>query len=586
MTKNMFRIGISDQIGNLSIKNRLIFVFGLLILLIIGMGAYFMYEMSELRSTQVKIGSAMESLTHSEQAEATIVSAELLALSWVQPVLQEKAALMEYVISDDEDIQKELFKKFGVLGKTIDKVGDSISALVTDEKIKQKITEIKLIQNSLHNAAVNVIAAYDGEGEYGEETIKEMQVFSIKLKQLLDEISEFQGLVNMMVANVNADILLAINETETGVENSIKKSDATSELVLFIMVGAFAIAVFTSMIIYRSITDPLNDANELAMRIANLDLASHGSNRGNLEVRTDEISVLMTNLYNMRSALRNLVSNIQNSGDVLSRSSLTLTQSANHISNVSVDQLSWATKSVDIATVLQTDASDIAAHASDASSHAAKADGLVKKCVETDVAKTSTAMKQVSDEMGSTRERINGLSDSAEKIGDIVTVINGIAEQTNLLALNAAIEAARAGEQGRGFAVVADEVRTLAERTSEATSTISEMIGNVQSQVKGASQSLEISEASVITGNEAVSEIMTSLNSIEALNHDLKKVNQDVADGTNGQSGSASQIVENLEASQLITSDLTTDAKAISEQAVGLDVLVANLNQEVAKFKV
>jgi len=571
---------------NLSIRNRLILGFGLLISIIIGIGAYIVYEMNGIKVGQQAIRGSMTVLSHSEQQEARIVRAELLALTWVQPVLEEKAALMEYVFSEDEDEQQALFAKFGALGIRINKVSDEITQLVTDKESIAKVNEIRVLQKELKTSAVDVIAAYDGEGEYGEETQEKMGVFSKNVERLLVKINEFQEIVNFYVSEVNASILTAISDTNHNVDQSIVHSKTSSEIVLTVMGVSFAIAILISTLIYKSITLPLSMANELAKRIANFDLSSHGNTRGDLTKRKDEISELMINLYNMRNELRHLVANIQKSGEVLSVSTASLSASAEHIGTVSSNQLTLATQSVDISVMLQNDSTTIAGHASAASKHAADADELVKKCVSTDVAKSSQAMSNVSKEMEATREKINSLSISAEKIGDIVTVINGIAEQTNLLALNAAIEAARAGEQGRGFAVVADEVRTLAERTSEATSTISEMIMSVQSQVKGASESMELSEASVVTGNEAVSEIVVSLQSIEELNHQLKKDNEEVAIGTEAQKGSAGQISSNLESSQSTTSALADDVQSISEQAIKLDALLNDLNNEVTKFKV
>jgi len=571
---------------NLSIKSRLISGFGLLIFIIVCFGGYFHYEMNEIIRGQNNIGQAMQKLTHSEAAEAQILSAELLALSWAQPVLEEKAALMEYVISEDEDEQQALFARFNQLGIKINKVGNSISEIVTNENLTEKIKDIQGIQNQIRSAAIEVIAAYDGEGEYGEETRHQMQLFSNKLTRLLTEIGLFQELVNEIVAEVNADILHSINKTQNTVDQSISNSELSSEVIVYIIIITLILSLITSAVIYRSITDPLEEANELANRIANFDLSSHGSNRGNLESRTDEISILMTNLYNMRTKLRTLVSNIQGTGEVLSSASVSLNGYAKDINSLSEKQLSQSSQVVDIAGSLKDDSDLIAEKASNTSKYALDADQLVKKCVENDVNNSTRAMQNVSEEMQKTRDKVNGLSLSAEKIGEIVVVINGIAEQTNLLALNAAIEAARAGEQGRGFAVVADEVRTLAERTSEATSTISEMINEVQTQVIDASRSLEESEASAGRGNSAVIEISEALHEIVVINDQLKEGSLEIANETRAQSQSATNISESLISSQVSTTGLDEDAKSIDGQATQLIELVEELTRETARFKI
>ncbi|MBC8649717.1 methyl-accepting chemotaxis protein [Pseudomonas sp. MT4] len=176
----------------------------------------------------------------------------------------------------------------------------------------------------------------------------------------------------------------------------------------------------------------------------------------------------------------------------------------------------------------------------------------------------SEALSQIARSLGTTGDVVNGLGERSQQIGGIIGVISGIAEQTNLLALNAAIEAARAGEQGRGFAVVADEVRSLAARTSQATREISEMIGAVQAETSRAM-------TSIAGGNRLMQEGLTlnqtvddALSQIE--NQAVSTLDQiaDIARATHEQSSTASLLSQNL---QSIAQDNTASRKAGTELA-------------------
>jgi len=571
----------------LGIRNRLIVGFGFLIVLLMAAGSYFLYEMKEVKQAQVDIRGAIEDLKRSEKEEATIHQSKILALSWVQPVLKKKSALMEYVMSEDEAEQQALFAEFSHLGKEIIEVGDKIGDLLTDQVLNEKIKEIQNIQTEIREAAINVIAAFDGEAEFGEDTRKSMSLFSDKLQELLDSIKNFQQLINQHVVKVNEDISDAISAVQDRVNISVDVSEGSSTVLLIFMGVSFFLALVMSLAIYSSITTPLNGAIDLARRISKYDLSTHPSEVGEKQKRAgDEINALMIDLYNMRTALRDLVQSIQKAGDHLTVSASDLTDTAENITVATNDQLQLSKSSVEKATSLQVSSDQIAEHASDAAQNAKEADQLVKKCVDEDVTRTNKAMTEVRVEMTSTRDRINGLSDSAEKIGEIIAVITSIAEQTNLLALNAAIEAARAGEQGRGFAVVADEVRTLAERTAESTLKITQMISKIQLQVKDASISMKASEDSVSIGSEAVIEIVKSLQSIGDFNHRLKKGNENVAEDTGEQKISVDRIMSNIEASQTTTSQLYDQAQSISGQASLLNSTVIEINRAVSRFKV
>ena len=166
---------------------------------------------------------------------------------------------------------------------------------------------------------------------------------------------------------------------------------------------------------------------------------------------------------------------------------------------------------------------------------------------------------------GKAGEIVESLSSRADQIGDIIQVINDIADQTNLLALNAAIEAARAGEQGRGFAVVADEVRKLAERTTKATGEISETIEAIQSDTREASKSMEAACSVVNRGKDMAiktEEVLKKI--IESVSKAMDMI-REIAVASEQMSGGAEEISKNVEA----ISRVTRESAAGSEQMAG-----------------
>jgi methyl-accepting chemotaxis protein len=199
---------------------------------------------------------------------------------------------------------------------------------------------------------------------------------------------------------------------------------------------------------------------------------------------------------------------------------------------------------------------------------------------------TITGMQQIADVVRQSAQSITKLASSADRIGEIIAVIDDIADQTNLLALNAAIEAARAGEQGRGFAVVADEVRKLAERTGKATGEITNMIKGIQRDTEEAVGSMESGIQQVDRGRDLADKAGSSLNEIVVMVQRVTDMIQQIATAAEEQSTAAEQISKNIEHISSVTRETATGAEQSAAAADQLSHQAENLQQMVAKFRV
>lgn len=194
-------------------------------------------------------------------------------------------------------------------------------------------------------------------------------------------------------------------------------------------------------------------------------------------------------------------------------------------------------------------------------------------------------IRRISETVGGATERIRQLVSRAKEIGSAATVIKDISSQTNLLALNAAIEAARAGEQGRGFAVVADEVRALAERTSSATVQIERMIEAIQDDTASAVSAMEAAVPQVERGVQFSETVADSLRSIrEGAARTLERI-RDVADATQEQSVASNSLAAQVEQVAQMVERTSTSTRETARSAEKLQSCSQELNQSVARFR-
>jgi len=300
--------------------------------------------------------------------------------------------------------------------------------------------------------------------------------------------------------------------------------------------------------------------------------------------RHNEISKMLKALDQLQISMRDIIAGIQTTADQLtsasgelSSSSSTIAEGTGHASRQS-DSVSHAVD--EMAAV----SNDIALSCQQMADRAGSTNSATRKGEET-IAHMAAMMGEIERMVVGTMDEVKALGTNSERIGDIVVAIEDIADQTNLLALNAAIEAARAGEQGRGFAVVADEVRRLAERTTSSTREIQSIIGSLQGDVRNVVGSMERSASSVRAGTEDVQHSSRAIGSIKEQIGPLLEYVAQVATAAEEQSATSANITESMRQITGVVHDAATGAQHSEQAASELALSAQALKTVVGRFK-
>lgn len=287
----------------------------------------------------------------------------------------------------------------------------------------------------------------------------------------------------------------------------------------------------------------------------------------------------------MTNNLSTMIRQLTDDSNKLASAATEIASSAEQMASGSKEQMSQATQVSTAVEEMTANIQESARNSKDATeaSRAASDTAGVGSNIVNEVIR---GMQQISTVVADSAKTIEELSRSSDAIGEIISVIDDIADQTNLLALNAAIEAARAGEQGRGFAVVADEVRKLAERTSKATGEITGMIKSIQSDTGQAVNSMQKGLHEVRSGQDLVDKAGGSLNEIMSMSQRVMDMIVQISRNAEQQSVAAEEINRSIENISNITRESSTGAQQSAQAATELSSQAERLRSLVEKFKV
>ncbi|MBI1675222.1 methyl-accepting chemotaxis protein [Shewanella sp. DW31] len=429
--------------------------------------------------------------------------------------------------------------------------------------------------------------------------VKQAEVLFSPANQQIDTlVSRLRGLNDDVSSQLSANILplyqvidpisnqiselIALQIRVAGEEKDRVNAIYQSSITIFVALAcaAMIISIVIGLWVNRSVMNPINDIlSKLKLIHQDSDLTVKFTTFNH-----DELGQISTSLTQVIEHLRGILHSIAEAANTVNSSANELssfTQATNkrmQQQQAETEQTATAMNEMTatVAEVAQS-ASAAADSAKDADTYAANGNNIVMQSI--------SSMSQLSDQIQKTAQVIGFLSNESQNIGRVLDVIKSIAEQTNLLALNAAIEAARAGEQGRGFAVVADEVRTLAQRTQKSTQEIEAMIATLQQGVKEAVNAMEIGINQVDDANDKANQAGQALKEIVSSVDSITELNTHIATAAEEQSSVAESINRSIIAISDIAEHSTSSAAELSESVVNLTKLANSMRNQVSAFK-
>ena len=509
--------------------------------------------MSELKSMQ-----AIEQITSTQvNNERQVIS---MALDFKKQVQEWKNVLIR---GHDAKQFEKYWGKFQKTEASIQSTGAELLQQLENEQANKLVSEFLEEHKKMGQAYRKGLEAFKAAGfdhKVGDKAVKGIDRAPTKL---LEDAGAF------IKAEVTANIDKIITEGQ---------DDARLSIIMVIPI-AIIILLVIMLFINKSVIAPANKIKSFLAELAD------GNFSQELDYSSsDEFGAIAGSAQSVQQQLGEMISEITRMSDELDKDASQLSELSNRnltIVDTQNDQSEMVAVSMnEMTTTIQ----DVARNAMETANQANDADAQAREGNNI-VSQVLTSISNLASEVNNTAEAVTSVEQGAIEIGSVTDVINGIAEQTNLLALNAAIEAARAGEQGRGFAVVADEVRTLAARTQQSTEEIRSMIEKLQAGTKSAAQAMNLGQEKVAETQELASQADNALSRITGSVSSISTANMQIASAAEEQGAVSEEVNRNVSKIRDLANEVQGIAQNTDTASHQLSELGGRLKAMTSRFQ-